>query len=58
MAQEVAGITMYRKEHKVTYKSRLAELKIPIGRFMAISSVILKNSSVYYQRRFYRTGIK
>lgn len=44
--EEVAEIIMYCKEHKVTYKSRMAELKMPIWRFMAVSYVILKNSSV------------
>lgn len=31
--EEVAEIIMYCKEHKVTYKSRLAELNIPVWRF-------------------------
>lgn len=31
--EEVAEIIMYCKEHKVTYKSRLEELKIPVWRF-------------------------
>ena len=31
--EKVAEIIMYCKEHKVTYKSRLAELNIPVWRF-------------------------
>lgn len=31
--EEVAEIIMYCKEHKVTNKSRLAELNIPVRRF-------------------------
>lgn len=31
--EEAAEIIMYCKEHKVTYKSRLAELNIPVWRF-------------------------
>lgn len=31
--EEVAEIIMYCKEHKVTYKSRLEELNIPVWRF-------------------------
>ena len=31
--EEVAEIIMYCKAHKVTYKSRLAELNIPVWRF-------------------------
>lgn len=31
--EEVAEIIMYCKEHKVTYKSRLAELNIPVWKF-------------------------
>lgn len=31
--EEVEEIIMYSKEHKVTYKSRLAELNIPVWRF-------------------------
>ena len=31
--EEVAEIIMYCKEHNVTYKSRLAELNIPVWRF-------------------------
>ena len=31
--EEVAEIIMYCKAYKVTYKSRLAELNIPVWRF-------------------------
>lgn len=31
--EEVAEIIMHCKEHKVTYKSRLSELNIPVQRF-------------------------
>ena len=44
--EEVAEIIMYCKEHKVTYKSRLAELKYisQFGDFMRASPVMQRNS--------------
>lgn len=36
--KEVAEIVKYCKEHKVTYKSRLSELNIPVWRFYGSKS--------------------
>lgn len=38
--EEVAEIMNYCKEHKVTYKSRLEELNIPVWRFMTANPVM------------------
>lgn len=37
--EDVAEIIMYCKEHKVTYKSRQAELNIPVWRFYESKSL-------------------
>lgn len=42
--KEIAEIIMYCKEHKVTYKSRLAELNIPVGDFIIVNPVMQKKS--------------